>query len=511
MDKKTISQNSYLRLFTGSALAVLTCAAFMVASVDDAYAQRARRNNSQDAAPAEGRQFSAKTGEIVVAAQELLKSEQYGPAISELNRALGLPDLNAYERGMIYQMQGSAYYEQNQYSQAITAFESAISSGGLLANESSSLRINIAQLLIASDQYARGAQMLEDWNRAGGQLKPAHVEMLWQAWSQADQFSRALPWAERWFNSASPKERKHYDLLNYLYNNLNMPAKQSDIVKQMINRWPEDKNLWDAWASMLMQGGREAEAFEVSKMLYLGGAYSSEQDLLKVVQYYSYYEMPYQAAQILEREMNAGRIGENSDRLVQLSDLLRQSREYKRAVPILEKAAASSGKAKLYADLGEALYNNGECEKSEKAFKNAMERGFDKGKAWVLIANCRYDSAAGEDRLNCSMSEEQKNNAARSVKVASAVEAFNQVPASSREAKNARKWKTFIRAERKAVEDRCIFEANVKKEQCFIAIRQAYSNEVFAGKFILDDPEKCMKYKPKFDSLYRQSASDDDG
>ena len=511
MDKKLTSQNSLVRLFTGSALAVITCAAFMVVSVDDAYAQRAKRNNnSQDTAPAEGRQFSAKAGEIVVAAQEFMKLEQYGPAISELNRALGMPELNPYERGVIHQMQGSAYYEQNQYSQAISAFENAISSGGLLPNEKSNLRINIAQLLIASDQFARGAQMLEDWNRAGGQLKPAHVEMLWQAWSQADQFSRALPWAERWFNAASPKERKHYDLLNYLYNNLNMPAKQSDIVKQMINRWPEDKGLWDAWASMLMQGGREAEAFEVSKMLYLGGAYSSESDLLKIVQYYSYYEMPYQAAQILEREMNAGRIAQNSDRLVQLSDLLRQAREYKRAVPILEKAAASSGKAKLYADLGEALYNNGECEKSEKAFKNAMERGFDKGKAWVLIANCRYDSAANEDRLKCSMSEAQKDNAPRSVKVARAVEAFDQVPSSSREAKNARKWKTFIRAERKAVEDRCIFEANVKKERCFIAIRQAYSNEVFAGKFVIDD-QLCMKYKPDYDSLYRVRVSEDDG
>ncbi len=512
MDKKPTSRNSFMRLLTGSALALFAGSAFTIASVDDAYAQRARRNNSQEQAPAEGRQFSAKTGAIVVEAQEFLKNSQYSAAINSLQTALGLPELNAYEKAVIYQMKGSAHYESNQYSQAISAFENAIGSGGLLPNERSNLRINIAQLLIASDQFARGAQMLEDWNRAGGQLKPAHVEMLYQAWVQAEQFSRALPWAERYFNDANPKERKHYDLLNYLYNNLNMPAKQADIVKQMINRWPEDKSLWDAWASMLMQGGREGEAFEVSKMLYLGGAYSSEQDLLKVVQYYSYYEMPFQAARILEREMNAGRIQQSADRLVQLSDLLRQSREYKKAVPILEKAAATSGKAKLYADLGEALYNDGQCVKAEKAFKNAMERGFDKGKAWVLIANCRYDSAADEARITCNMNEEQIKGAPRTVKVQKAIEAFNQVPSSSREAKNARKWKTFISAERKAVQDRCIFEANVKKERCFIAIRQAYSNEVFAGGFVLGEADqKCLKYKPEYDSLYRIRVSDDDG
>lgn len=494
------------RFLKSSALAIILCGGFAAVTVDEAYAQRSRRNQEAEQ-PNENRQFSSATGQIVLVAQEFMTAEQYSAAIPELNKALALPDLNPYERGIINQLLGSCYYEGDQYSAAINAFEGAISSGGLLPKESSALRVNIAQLLIANDQPGRGAQMLEDWNRNGGQLKPQYIEMLWQAWSQAEQYGRALPWAERWFNSASPKERKHFDLLNFLYNNLQMPAKQADIVKQMINRWPEDKQLWDAWASMLANGGREQEAFEVSKMLYLGGAYSSEDELSRVVQYYSYYDMPYQAAQILERELNAGRIAQTPDKLVQLSDLLRQAREYKKAIPILEKAAASSGKAKLYADLGEALFNEGQCVKAEGAFKNAMDRGFDQGKAWVLIANCRYDNAASEDRLNCKMSAAEKKSAPWTAKRDQAVEAFNNVPISSSEAGNARKWKKFIRAEAKAVENRCIFEARVAEEQCNIAIRQAYSNMVFAGKFVLEQ-EKCLQYKDAYDAKYRQRADD---
>ena len=347
MINKQISPSFFKRFCTTSAIALVAASGFMAFTVDDANAQR-RRNQKQQEQPIEGRQFSAKTGEIVLRAQDLMGADQFRAAIPELNNALAIPDINPYERSVIHQMLGSCYYEQNQYSQAINSFENAISSGGLLPNESNNLRINIAQLLIASDQFSRGAQMLEDWGRSGNQLKPSHIEMLWQAWSQAEQYGRALPWAERWFNSANPKERKHFDLLNFMYNNLRMPGKQADIVKQMINRWPEDKALWDAWASMLANGGREQEAFEVSKMLYLGGAYSSENDLLKVVQYYSFYDMPFQAAEILEREMNAGRIPQSADRLVQLSDLFRQSREYKRAIPILERAACLIGPAKTF-------------------------------------------------------------------------------------------------------------------------------------------------------------------
>ena len=172
-----------------------------------------------------------------------------------------------------------------------------------------------------------------------------------------------------------------------------MQGRQADIVKEMINRWPEDKSLWDAWASMLANGGREQEAFEVNKMLYLGGALTSEPDLLKVIQYYSFYDMPFQAAQILEREMNANRIQRSPERLKQLSGLFRQAREYERAIPVLEAAATQSGDAKLYADLGEALYNEGECQKSESAFTEAINRGYDAG-------NCLlYTSPSPRDGL----------------------------------------------------------------------------------------------------------------
>ncbi len=499
---------SFKRLLMIGTMVFATSGIISAVMVEEAHAQRNRGNDSQKEAPEEGRQFSSKAGEKVLEAQNLMTNDNFSGALGILNDVLTLPELNPYEKSTIYQMQGAVYYELNNYQQAIQGFENAISAGGLLPNEIDNLRVNIAQLLIGNGQYARGAQMLEDWNRRGGQLKPTHIEMLTQAWVQSENYTRALPWAERWFNNASPKERKHYDLLNFLYNNLQMPGKQADIVKDMIGRWPDDKQLWDNWASLLANGGREQEAFEVNKMLYLGGALSQEQDLLKVVQYYSFYDMPFQAAKILERELNVGRITESADRLVQLSDLFRQAREYKRAIPILEKAARQSGTAKLYADWGEALYNGGQCDKAEDAFKEAINRGYDAGKSWMLIATCRYEDTQSEERAVCAdTTSEQRAASAKNQKRNNAIEAFNQVPNSSTERRNAQKWITFIRAEAKAVEDRCIFEETLAQELCFIKIRQSYDAQVFTRKFELD--EECQEFKPRFDKLYRQTVKTD--
>ena len=449
------------------------------------------------------RQFSAATGEIVNNALQFLNSDQYQAALSELSKAVAIPDTNAYERSIIYQMQGQAYYELKQTGSAIQSFENAISAGGLLPNESSQLRLNIGQLLIGDGQYVRGAEMIENWGRSGGTIQSNHVELLVQAWVSADRYSRALPWAERWFNEANPKERKHFDLLNFLYNNLGQPGKQADIVKTMINRWPEDKSLWDAWASLLSNGGREQEAFEVNKMLYLGGALNSEADLLKIVQYYSFYDMPFQAAQILETEMNARRVNQTPDRLVQLSNLYRQAREYEKAIPVLETAAQQAGNAKQYANLGEALYNEGQCVKAETALKKAMDLGFDRGKAWSWIANCRYDDAQTEPREVCKTStKEQRKNSVKNQKREAAKAAFLNVPASSTEKRSANKWITFINSEYKAIEDRCEFEAGVERDLCFAKIEQAYKAEIFTGGFKLDD-KVCLGFKDQYDAKYR--------
>ena len=458
----------------------------------------------------EGRQFSPAAGEIVNAALALINDNQHSAALTKLDEALSLPDLNAYEHGTIYQMQGTSYYELGQYGPAVSAFENAIRSGGLLANEADSLRVNIAQLLIANGQYAEGAERPESYLKRGGQEKPQYVEMLAQAWVQSGHYSRALPWAEKWFNDANPKERKHFDLLNFIYHNLGQAGPQADIVKQMINRWPEDRTLWDAWISLLIQSGQEEEAFEVNVMLNQRGALTREDELLKLVQYYSYYGIPYQAANILEQEMNAGRVNETPETLEQLSNLFRQAREYKRAIPILEKAALQSGEGKLYADLGEALYNEGECARAETAFMEAINRGFDTGKAWMLIGTCRYESSQKEKRPVCkTTTKEGRKTAPRAIKRASAVQAFNNVPSASREGRNAKKWVSFIQAEGQAVEDRCQFEINVERDWCFIQIRHAYDATVFQGGFKLED-QKCAKFKDEYDSIYRVKVGEAD-
>lgn len=488
-------------LLSASLLAVAGVGLVGPATVDVAFAQ-------DDEKPVEGRQFGAKAGQTVNEALQAINDDDSQTAINILNELLASgTEMNSYEKSIVYQMLGQGYNDVNNTQMSLQSFQSAIDSGGLLPNEAEQIELAIAQLLIANDQYREGALKLEALLARGIQEKPSYVDLLVSAWVGAEDYRRALPWAEKWFNVANPKEKKHFDLLNFLYNDLGMPDRQADIVKEMIQRWPEDQANWNNWISLLASGGREEDAFEVNKMLYLGGALTDEPDIKKVISYYSYYEMPFQAATILEREINAGRVARTADNLKELSNYWRAAREYGRAIPVLEEAARTSSSAKLYADLGEAFFNEGQCDKAEAAFRQAIDRGYDAGKSWMQVANCIYDSTQTADRLDCSMTDAQMDAAPITRIRANAIETFRKVPSSSREARNARKWITFITEERKAVEARCEFERNVERELCYSKIKLEYDNIVFAGgEFALDD-ENCLQYKADYDALYVRTTT----
>ena len=496
--RKTSLRTRAASLLGASLLAVAAVGLSGVASPNAAFAQE------------EGRQFSAKSGEKVNEALQLASNGNTQAAVSLLQGLISEPDLNAYERSIIYQTLGQYTYELDRPVEAQQAFENAINAGGLLPNEVDKMKISIAQLMIGNGQYREGAQRLENYLNSGGQQLPKYIDLLVNAWVQAEDYRRALPWAEKWFNAANPKERKHFDLLNFLYNNLGMQGRQADVVKEMIVRWPEDKNLWVSWASMLASGGREQEAFEVNKMLYLGGALSEEQDLMKVVRYYSAYDMPYQAGEILQREMDAGRISKTTAHLKELSTHFRQAREYKRAIPIIEAAARQSGggreKAKLYADLGEAYNYEGDCQNAENAFKQAINLGYDAGKAWLHIAGCRYDKVGTLERLNCDMSTEQMAEAPITRARNAAIDGYNQVPAGTKAKRDAQTWIKFIQGEKTGVDDRCEYERNVEKDLCYQKIKQSYAAEIFTGGFVLED-KSCERFIKGYDAEFRVDVS----
>jgi tetratricopeptide (TPR) repeat protein len=355
-------------------------------------AEAQRRNKDEE--KVEGRVLSAKVGEGISAAQEFLQAEpaQNAEAIAALNKVLASDKLSPYEKAIAYQMRGSARYATGNIRGTIADWEAAVATGALIRSEIDNLMPNIGQLWIVEEQYVKGASILEKWIAEGGKANGAVHTMIAQAWGQAERYRKALPHAEAGFRMANPKQKKHFDLLNFIYNVLKMYGKQSTLLEQQVSIWPDDKQAWGAIASLKAQANKPKEAFEINKIMYLNGMLTKERELLNLTQYYSYYEVPYRGAKILEREMNAGRVSKSKKNLRTLSEMWRQAREYDKAIPVLTQAAETADDGALFVNLGEAYLAENRYSEAEAALRKGLSKGGVKkpGNVYLLIADALY-------------------------------------------------------------------------------------------------------------------------
>lgn len=454
----------------------------------------------------EVRQFSAQSGAVVNEVLELADAQQTQAALNLLQKAVSRPDLTAYERSTIYQMMGQYSYELDRPVEAQQAFENAINAGGLLPKEVDNIKSVLAQLMIGNGQFRDGAERLESYLEAGGERKPQYIEMLVQAWVQAEDYPRALPWAEKWFEMASPKQRKHYDLMNFLYRQLGQTGEQLEIIKHMVERWPEDTSLWDSLVSVLASSGQEKEAFEVTRLMYQSGLLKTEGEILTLAKYHNFYEMPFQAAEILEAEIGEGRVSKTADNLKYLASLFRRARLPERALPILETAAELSPDLDGYVQLGQTFSSVGDCVKAANYFQAAVQQGYVKNKAQVEIGSCYAWQASKLPRLSCNIPDSDVADAPITLARKHAIEVFEGIPKTSEYYEDAQKWVSFISADVRADERRCGHNwHDHKRELCYQKIKLAYDAMIFTDRFALDD-KSCTKYKPDYDAEFRTAA-----
>ncbi|MFY0637020.1 tetratricopeptide repeat protein [Maricaulis maris] len=457
--------------------------------MSDADAQR-RRNNNDEAESEQNqaeRVFSAAIGQIVLEAQTQQAAELFADSIVTLNRALGNAAINPYERSIALQMRGRSYYETDQVMPAIRDWEAAIASGGMLPNETTDLRINIGQLYIAEGDYARGISALEQAVAQAGEdvLNVRVIKMLAQAYAQAERYREGLPWAERFWaeHPRADRVRGDYSLMLFYYQQLERVPDQFRIIEEMVQRWPTEKNNWRSYASLLAQTGREQDAFEANKIMYINGMFTESREIVALAQYYSYYEYPYRGAVVLERELNAGVVERTRNNLNLLANMWRQAREWERAIPVLRQLAQLTGDGDDYLKLAEALWQRRELDDAEDAFTEALNRGgLDRpGDAWTLLGNVRAELGREE----------------------SAIAAFREGARYPYSRSTANGWATFITNRQRAARERIEIRERVRQDECRFSVGDLMETAILLGdvddngRIIVDVPDRC-------DDLYNQ-------
>lgn len=377
------------------------------------------QDDEEDAAPRRQSQtLEPAVGAALTKIYELMTAEQFQPALAELNKLMAERGerMKAYDRATTLELRGSVKINLEDYRGALKDFQDALASNGLPPERNNQLRYYIAQIQFQLEDYQAAIRGLNEWinlaKQAGVSVDSNAYYLLAAAYTQITppNYRQAMGPAELAVAALVEPRKGYYDLLNLIYSELNENTKRAALLEKMIQFFPSERSYWTQLSGLYSTTQRDKDAFSVLEVAYRAGLLKNENEILTLVQYYSFFDNPYRGAKLMERELEAGIVKRNVKNLTLLSQLWSQAREHKRAIPVLQEAARQADTGELSYRLGQVLLADERYKASESALVAAINKGgmsqIQTGDCWLLLGTARFSQAGPGDKATRTRARE---------------------------------------------------------------------------------------------------------
>ncbi len=390
-------------VFTLSIPATITVSSLFSETV---YAQKKKERRKPPKAK-RTQTMSKKVGAEFIKAQEALGDDLPDRAMSILTNLLRRDDLRPFESAQIVRLQAYVYADKEDYDKCLELLERVYSLNALQPQDQLDLQFQISQLYLAVDQWNTGHEKLLKWFKDAEEMGlpagPSAHALLAQIYlyfasetekdspEEKQYYRKAEPHAEKAvFASAEPRENWYQVYLSILLFD-DRYEESVPILEAMTYRFPEKKNYYRQLAALYAELKREEDSFYVQQIMHSKDMLEKHDELLRIAQLYMFYEVPYKAALILEKELEDGRIKDEEKNWEQLANAWLSAREWKKAIPPLRKAAELSEDGELFLRLGQTFMQEEDWKEAENYIKYAIKKGDldNPGRAWLLLGITR--------------------------------------------------------------------------------------------------------------------------
>ena len=369
-------------LFLAAALTVLPVADIPVIGSSQVLAQD--EDDDGRRAPPEarssqtlGRRVFTRINEVM----ELRDLEQFAEALEvlgEIKEDFDRDRLNDREKFVMWQFYANIYQIQEQYDEAIEAYEQILLLENLTQEQLEQTLFYVGSLYYVQEQFRQAIAQFNEYNQIALEPNEDVFFRIGTAHYQLEEFPEAIPFILRNMEILRSKgediPKNTYDLLRALYFNVEDYESAYQVLRESIVLFndPDDWVLLPAVLGQIERFQEQAQSYYVTDSL---GYLDSDSQLVNLAAQLYNNDYPYGCARIMERGMADGIIEEDESNLSFLSTCYQIAREDEKAAPPLERAAAMSDDGENYARLGRIYATMTEWEKSIDAFNTALEKG----------------------------------------------------------------------------------------------------------------------------------------
>jgi len=298
--------------------------------------------------------------EALTEIQELVEADQYSEALVAIKKVQEKKKLSPYEAAQIWNLTAYTYYLMEDYKGAISAYKQVLAQPELpLALQQSTLK-TLAQLHFTVEDFDK-ALVVIDQLIAMLDEPAADVYMLkGQAYFQMGQFDKALEPIKIAVQMHRDQDRVPNEnwllLLRVIYWEMKDFPNMLIVLEELVEEYPKDSYVLTL-AGVYSELGDTKKQLALTEALYDAGYIDGKTHAVNLANLYLLHGIPYKAAAILQKEIDAGNVKADVRNLRLLSQAWYQARNDRKSIPPLVQAAAISEDGELYIRLAQSYLN----------------------------------------------------------------------------------------------------------------------------------------------------------
>lgn len=328
---------------------------------------------------------SPKVGKKVFEAYDLYSADKVKEALEVLKEINPKTDFDeAYVARFIGSLMAG---EEGKAKEAIDYVKKAVSPGILNPREQADGLKLLGDLQMQEKMYKDAIASYNSWmDYTGTEHKDIYLRMA-QANYEIGKFAEMIPLADRGIEIAPKPDKNLYVLKLTSYYERKLYKDSVKVLEELVSLFPEDEKWWAQLGMFYMLIDDYEKALATMDLAYKKGLFKKENQYKALSQLYYNQNIPYKAAVILEKHLNAGDVKRDEKMLTQVANAYRGSKNYSKAAKYYGEAAKLSGDGDAYRKQASMYLMVEEYNLAIKAGQNAIKNGVEKkGSVNMMIA-----------------------------------------------------------------------------------------------------------------------------
>ena len=324
-------------------------------------------------------------------AYEDIGADKYAEAKQALDKLEDRAQEGSYAQAIILQALGHTVAAQENYDESITYFQKSIELNALPDAQHYQMLFAVAQILMSRERFEEGLETLNEWlcvtppediTADAYRLKASgNIEL--------ERYRLALEAIDKAIQLEEEPKKNLYQIKLGIYFELEELSNAAETLVSMITFWPDEESSWKQLSSIYLNLKQENRALSVLEIAHQKGFVDTQAEILQLSSLYQVQDIPYNAADILEKGIIEGKVEANKKYWEQTANAWYQARELDKSLAAYDKAGQFSNDGKIDLRRGFILIDRQDWNSAKAALVRAIEKGGlsdnETGNAYLLI------------------------------------------------------------------------------------------------------------------------------